>query len=80
MRRRVKGLRRIGAGTLAAAMIFGLAVPYQALNVSAEPADGTAPVNLAIGATATANDVEPFIQISSVTGFVGITMQCSLNH
>ena len=58
MRRRVKGLRRIGAGTLAAAMIFGLAVPYQALNVSAEPADDTAPVNLAIGATATANDVE----------------------
>ena len=58
MKKQQKSLRRIGAWALAAAMIFGLAAPYQALSVSAAPADGTEPVNLAIGATATANDEE----------------------
>lgn len=57
MGRRMKSRRRLGAGVLTAAMIFGLAAPYQALSVHAEPADGQ-PVNLAIGATASANDVE----------------------
>ena len=56
MRRKVKDLRRIGAGALTAAMIFGLAAPYSALSVNAEPGDE--PVNLAIGASATANDEE----------------------
>lgn len=58
MKKQPKSLRRIGAWALAAAMIFGLAAPYQALSVSAAPEDGTDPVNLAIGATATANDHE----------------------
>ncbi len=58
MRKKMKIWRRLGASVLTAAMIFGLAAPYQALSVNAEPSDSAEPVNLAIGAEASANDVE----------------------
>ena len=53
MKKQEKSLRRIGAWALAAAMILGVAVPASPVTVQAAE-----PVNLALNATATANDTE----------------------
>ncbi len=53
MKKQEKSLRRIGAWALAAAMILGVAVPVSPVTVQAAE-----PVNLALNATATANDTE----------------------
>ena len=55
MRRTRKCFKRVSACILSAAMVFGMAAPYAPLTVQAA---GDDPVNLAIGATATANDEE----------------------
>ena len=55
MRRTRKCFKRVSACILSAAMVFGMAAPYAPLTVQAA---GDDPVNLAIGATATANDQE----------------------